>query len=559
MNAPKPIRLRSLLAGRRGAWSLSLLLGFVTLLAVVSLLALSGWFISAAALAGLVSVGIGFDYFRPAAIIRLCAITRTAGRYAERLSSHYAALGLLKDLRVTRFNAMAQNKSPTRHSADSLQRLVSDIDLLDQFPLKVVAPWLWALLLTTLVMMFWAWLAQPLLLAALPLLLAALVVPPTTLRQALALAKQQADKAALRRQAVLEPLSMLTNLRLWQRWQTAIQHFHRADRQLLTLQQRQQQLISRAVLAQHSLLALALLVLLWQGSNLLENDQISVALLLAALLALWALYEVLTPLCHSFVALGLSMAARDRLNQLGEITVTDNDKPQPTGPYRLKVEQLSARHPGALSGPDNIHFALHSGQILVINGASGAGKSSLLQALAGDLPYQGQVTLNNKPWQQWQLSHCLGYLPQQPDIFDLTLAQNLRLGAPEASEQELWQVLEDVALKTWALSQPQQLDTVLGEYGAAVSGGQGRRIALARLLLAKRPMLLLDEPFAGLDSVTTQQMLQTLVQRQANGILLIVSHQPLFLPQAQTLQLAPDRHDLLQIESLSQQSINTNL
>ncbi|MBU2114822.1 MAG: thiol reductant ABC exporter subunit CydC, partial [Gammaproteobacteria bacterium] len=113
MNAPKPIRLRSLLASRRGAWSLSLLLGFVTLLAVVSLLALSGWFISAAALAGLVSVGIGFDYFRPAAIIRLCAIARTAGRYAERLSSHYAALGLLKDLRVTRFNVMAQSKSPT--------------------------------------------------------------------------------------------------------------------------------------------------------------------------------------------------------------------------------------------------------------------------------------------------------------------------------------------------------------------------------------------------------------------------------------------------------------
>ncbi|MBZ9611290.1 amino acid ABC transporter ATP-binding/permease protein [Rheinheimera maricola] len=535
MNAPEPIRLRSLLASRRGAWSLSLLLGFITLLAVVSLLALSGWFISAAALAGLVSVGIGFDYFRPAAIIRLCAITRTAGRYAERLSSHYAALGLLKDLRVTRFNVMAQSKSPTRHSADSLQRLVSDIDLLDQFPLKVVAPWLWALLLTTLVMMFWAWLAQPLLLATLPLLLAALVVPPTTLHQALALAKQQADTAALRRQAALEPLSMLTNLRLWQRWQSAVQPFHRADQQLLALQQRQQQLISRSVLAQHCLLALALLALLWQGSSLLASGQLSVALLLAALLALWALYEVLTPLCHSFVALGLSMAARDRLNQLGDITVADNDKPQPTGPYRLTVEQLSARHPAALSGPDNISFALQSGQTLVINGTSGAGKSSLLQALAGDLPYQGQVTLNNKPLQHWQLSHCLGYLPQQPDIFDLTLAQNLRLGAPEASEQELWQVLEDVALKTWALSQPQQLDTLMGEFGTAVSGGQGRRIALARLLLTKRPILLLDEPFAGLDSITTQRVAKALQQRQQSGLLIIVSHQQ--FPLEHTIEL----------------------
>jgi ATP-binding cassette subfamily C protein CydC len=173
----------------------------------------------------------------------------------------------------------------------------------------------------------------------------------------------------------------------------------------------------------------------------------------------------------------------------------------------------------------------------VINGASGAGKSSLLQALAGDLPYQGQVTLNNKPLQHWQLSHCLGYLPQQPDIFDLTLAQNLRLGTPEASEQELWQVLEDVALKTWVQSQPQQLDTLLGEYGTAVSGGQGRRIALARLLLTKRPLLLLDEPFAGLDPVSCASVAAALQQRQQQGIVLIVSHQPLVLPQALQLQL----------------------
>ncbi|HBN88877.1 MAG TPA: thiol reductant ABC exporter subunit CydC, partial [Rheinheimera sp.] len=93
------------------------------------------------------------------------------------------------------------------------------------------------------------------------------------------------------------------------------------------------------------------------------------------------------------------------------------------------------------------------------------------------------------------------------------------------------------ALKDWAKNQPQQLDTVLGEYGAAVSGGQARRIALARLLLTNRPMLLLDEPFAGLDPDTTQQVLQALLQRQRNGILVIVSHQRLDIPQAQLLQL----------------------
>ena len=537
MNPPKSIRLRSLMASRRGAWSLALLLGFATLLAVVTLLALSGWFISAAALAGLVSFGIGFDYFRPAAIIRLCAIGRTAGRYAERLSSHYAALSLLKDLRVNRFTVMAQSKRQQRPSADDLQRLVSDIDLLDLFPLKVAAPWLWAMLMTTLILAFWAWLAVSLLLAAIPLLLAALLIPPLTLKAAVMLSKQQAEWAGKRRQALLEPLSLLANLLLWQRWQQVAANFAAIDQQLLSLQQRQQQLGNRAVLIQHSLLGLSLLLLLWQGSGLLANGQLSVALLLAALLSLWALYEILTPLCHSFVALGLSMAARDRLNQLDESPETTVLKPQPQGPFLLTVKHFSARQQAALCGPDDISFSMSSGQILVITGASGTGKSTLLQALAGQLDFHGDVSLNGWPLSHWQLQHSIGYLPQQPDLFDLTLAQNLRLAAPNANDNELWQVLNDVALQEWAEHQPQQLNTLLGEYGTAVSGGQGRRIALARLLLTQRPILLLDEPFAGLDQATCARLATSLQQRQRHGILIIVSHQPLPLAAALHLQL----------------------
>ena len=158
----------------------------------------------------------------------------------------------------------------------------------------------------------------------------------------------------------------------------------------------------------------------------------------------------------------------------------------------------------------------------------------MLQALANQLPYTGQLELNGRPYAHWQLQHCIGYLPQQLDIFDLTLAQNLRLADANASDAELWQVLADVALADWARSQPQQLDTVLGEYGAAVSGGQARRIALARLLLAKRPVLLLDEPFSGLDRDSTQQVMASLQRYQQQGLLIIVSHQ---LPDAQYQQL----------------------
>lgn len=542
MLANQPIKLRNLLHSRSKAWLLALLLGFITLLSAVTLLALSGWFISAAALAGMASIGaISFDYFRPAAIIRLCAIGRTAGRYAERLTSHYAALGLLKDLRVQSFATLARSKQHNRHSADTLQRLVTDIDLLDQLPLKVVTPWFWACSLSALVLIFWYLLAPALFYSAgLPLVLA-LIIPLLTLRPGIALAKQDTQAAATRRTVLLEPLAMLTSLLLWQRWQDKTRYFSQHDHAYMSLQLRQQQLASRVSLIQQSLLALSLLALLWQGSVLVNHAALSVPLLLSALLALWALNEALLPLCQSFMALGLSMSARDRLNQLadGYAVVADVKQAIPNAPFSLNVSKLSARQGQALHGPDNVSFSLRSGDVLLISGASGSGKTTLLMTLANQLSCTGALELNNHAYAHWQLDETLGYLTQQPDIFDLTLAQNLRLAAPDASDDKLRQVLVDVALADWAKQQPAGLDTVMGEYGAAVSGGQARRIALARLLLAERPILLLDEPFAGLDPASTEQVLAALLKRQRDGLLIIVSHQRVSIAHAKHLQLEP--------------------
>lgn len=536
---PSLIKLRTILQGRAANWSLAILLGFITLLAGTTLLVLSGWFISAAALAGLASVAAyGFDYFRPAAIIRLCAISRTAGRYAERLTSHYAALGLLKDLRVKSFATLAKQKPQQRGSAQLLQRLVTDIDLLDLLPLKVIAPWLWASLLSLLVLLFWYLLAPSLAFyAVLPLVLAWLVVPLATLMAGIKLAKQDTDLAGIRRQQLLEPLAMLTPLLLWQRWDNAAARFNATDNQYLALQLKQQQLSSLASLMQQLLLAITLVVLLWQGIILVAAAKLTVPLLLAALLTLWALSEALTPLCQSFIALGLSMAARDRVNQLAEQPLASQGAVLPTGPWRLTAKHITARQNGALTGPDNISFNLSSGQVLHISGLSGCGKSTLLQVLANQLNYTGQLLLNNQPLSAWQLQDVIGYLPQQLDIFDLSLAQNLRLADPEATDEQLWQVLAQVNLSDWATAQPEQLNTALGEYGRQVSGGQARRIALARLLLTKRPILLLDEPFAGLDTATRQQVLAALIQQQQQGLLIIVSHHQLNNPKIQKLSL----------------------
>jgi len=545
----KPIRLRSLLRSRQASWNLALLLGALTLFSAIALLATSGWFITASAIAGLVlTSSFTFDYFRPAALIRLFAIVRTAGRYGERLASHHATLSLLKDLRSQVFRALTVRTTPLNQNstgtAATMHRLVADIDRLDRFPLQFLAPWLWALLIVALYLGFAFWLQPTLAFAASAGLLSALLlIPALGFWRGRTLALNDVLAAELRREHFLESLSLLTSLTLWQSWQSQQRDTLQADEDYQQQHSQQQQLISLLGLLQQLALAISLGSVLWVGVPLVAAGVINVPWLLAAALALLGIHEALVPLAGSFIGLGQSQAARDRINQLMELETqasapsTELDKPRPSGPWQLQTQALSARIPGALNGPHAINIDVRSGQVLMITGASGIGKTTLLKVLANQLPHSsGQYLINQRPAAQWQLDDCIGYLPQQLDIFDRSLAGNLRLADPQASDEQLWQVLTDVALADWAREQ-NGLDTALGEYGAQISGGQARRVALARLLLAQRPILLVDEPFAGLDQASSEQVLRALRQRQAEGILIIVSHQVMDIPDAQHLHL----------------------
>ena len=545
----KPIRLRNLLRSRQANWSLALLLGALTLFSAIALLATSGWFITASAIAGLViSSSFTFDYFRPAALIRLFAIVRTAGRYGERVTSHHATLSLLKDLRSQVFRALTLRTTAVSQdstgSAATMHRLVADIDRLDRFPLQFMAPWFWAVLIVTAYLVFAYWLQPQLAYASsVGLLAALLLVPALGFWRGRQLALNDVLAAELRREHFLESLSLLTSLTLWQGWQKQQSDTLSTDDHYQEQHHQQQQLISLLALLQQFALAASLGCALWVGVPLVSAELISVPWLLASALALLGIHEALVPLAGSFIGLGQSQAARDRINQLMQLNTaqtavsTAADKPRPIAPFHLQTVNLSARIAGALNGPEHININLHSGQVLVITGASGIGKTTLLKVLANTLaPSKGNYLINQRPATEWQLDECIGYLPQQFDIFDSSLANNLRLADPQASDEQLWQVLADVALADWAQEQS-GLDTALGEYGAQISGGQARRIALARLLLAQRPILLVDEPFAGLDSASSYQVLAALRERQANGLLIIVSHHAMDIPDVQRLHL----------------------
>ena len=539
-NSHQTFRLTQLFSTQLDKWLIAACLGIMTALSVIGLLMTSGWFISAAAMAGMVALGShSFNYLVPAAIIRVMAMVRTAGRYGEMMVSHHAVFGLLRRLRVRFFNQFARlplaNLSSTLQSTHAMHRFTHDIEVLNELPLRVVSPWLVATTASLLVAtLLYQYEVNPMLIAI--FLIAGLMLPAMLTWRSIKHARAHQALAESRRVSLLNPLSALTHLLIWQRWQSELTAFNSLDTQHTHQQKRIQRAQSLVMLIMQWLIAAVLVGLLvgFYHTPLV----ISVPMLLALFLGIMGMTDLLAPLVTHSLALGNSLAAKHQLNELlnpslqpshhlnHDLAPLPIDAARLNAPLTLTINQLAAKMPQAIVGFKDISLTATQGIPVLITGRSGAGKSTLLQVLAHELaPQQGSIELSGMDWLALHNTPALtGYLGQQIDIFDQTLATNLRLGNADASDEQLWQVLGKVGLKDWARSQPLQLQTPLGEYGQAISGGQARRIALARLLLTPKKILLLDEPFAGLDKKSREALWQMLVQHQQQGILIIVTH-----------------------------------
>lgn len=180
-----------------------------------------------------------------------------------------------------------------------------------------------------------------------------------------------------------------------------------------------------------------------------------------------------------------------------------------------------------------LSFAIAAGERLAIVGQSGSGKSTLLQIFLGFCAYQGDIFIDNQNFNtinSTQFRHQIAYLSQQTMLLPMSIADNLRLPNPTASDDKLWQILAQVGLKPLIKALPNQLDTQLGERGSGLSGGQQRRLAIAQLLLQDAQLWLLDEPTEHLDSDTAAEINALLQQVTRGKTVLWVTHDATNLP-----------------------------
>ena len=513
-------------------------LSILTLFASIFLLSLSGWFLASTAVVGVAGL-YTFNYMLPAAGVRAAAITRTASRYVERLVDHNTTFKILAYLRTLAFRKilpLSANQLAQYQKADLLNRFIVDIDALDHLYLKLFSPIVTALVVILLLFVGLSYINLPIALIITIVLTITLLAMPVIFYHAgkqlgETLAKQQSEYRALLIN-YLQGQAELTLFNAQHRYRTKLD---KLESDWLFHQQRQSTLMALSSALVVLIAGFLTLLVLW----LITQYTLSPLVALFVFVCL-ASSEILAPIPGAFIFLGQVLTSATRttvlFNQTPDIKFIEQGKTIDLSIAKLQLDDISFSYPNQ---PFAIlsHFSLtiNSGQHVGLIGKTGCGKSTLLNLVTRTWEANsGKILINDIPVDQLDeatLRQTIAVVPQVITIFSDTLKQNLLIGNRQASDQQLIDVLHQVELSK-LLATDQGLNLPLGQGGRALSGGEIRRIGIARALLHNSPLILMDEPTESLDQQTEQQIIELIKQTCKNKTLLMVTHRltdsPLF-------------------------------
>ncbi|KZL18464.1 thiol reductant ABC exporter subunit CydC [Pseudovibrio sp. WM33] len=520
-----------------------LFLAFLPAAAGIALLAVSGYFITATALAGLSAGAVAFNTSSAASSIRLYASMRIFGRYIERVITHDATFRFLANLRSGVFRGLVARESNgtlSQRSATALSRVVSDVDQLDGLFLRLVVPLASATIITGLTLVI-LWQYSPMASIALGAVQAAgltILAKSGGHRQ-----KAQARKLNAARDALRVRVSDLVRGRrdlsvfggLEQQRVAAL----KAVNQLDDVQEQNEltDMRNQAVVSTMSQVMVAV-TFLFAAYSYQQGQMELKHIALFAFVAL-ALPELLISLANSAGSWSKMSGAADRVRSL--LTVgqdsealqnarSNSETPLfEVGKDALNLKDIHfAYTPKAAAILDGVDLALPTGSRTVVIGPSGAGKSTLAAIVARlQTPQSGAIQIGGVElggMAEDKLRAALTVVGQRTQIFHSTIAENLRVAREDATDAELWEALSHAGLKELVEGRQEKLETHLGEGGLGLSGGEGRRLALARAYLRNPEIWVADELTEGLDHATADKVLASFRAMTRGKTVLMVSH-----------------------------------
>ncbi|MFD5617486.1 thiol reductant ABC exporter subunit CydD [Streptomyces yangpuensis] len=525
-------RVRAVAKAWQGRFGLGLLLGALAVGCSVGLMAVSGWLISRAS-------------EQPPVLYLMVAVTATRAfgmgravfRYAERLVSHDAVLRMLADLRVSvyrRLERIAPAGLREHRRGDLLARLVADADALQDYWLRWLLPVGTAVLVGTGSVAFTTWLLPEAgAVLAVGLFAAGVGVPLVSGACARRAERRLAPARGELATRVADLLTGTAELTVAGALADRKDRARESDGVLTRIAARGAAAGGLGGGLSALVCGLTVVAAAAVAANAVHDGRLSGVAMAVA---------VLTPLAAFEAVSGLPLAVqyRQRVRRSAErvyevidapVPVAEPEQPAaaPVSPFPLRLAGLTARHPGqerdALRGLD---LTLEAGRRIAVVGPSGSGKTTLAQVLLRFLdPAEGSYSLagvDARTLDSDDVRALVGLCAQDAHLFDSSVRENLRLARTGASEEQLRDSLAAARLLEWADGLPDGLDTLVGEHGERISGGQRQRLALARALLADFPVLVLDEPAEHLDLVTADALTADLLAATEGRTTVLITH-----------------------------------
>ncbi|MFE4536746.1 thiol reductant ABC exporter subunit CydD [Streptomyces scopuliridis] len=525
-------RMRAAAGALRGRFVLALVLGSCALGSAVGLMAVSGWLISRAS-------------EQPPVLYLMVAVTATRAfgigravfRYAERIVSHDAVLRMLADLRVSvyrRLERIAPAGLRETRRGDLLSRLVADVDELQDYWLRWLLPVGSALLVGVGAVGFTAWLLPGAgAVLAVGLLIAGVGVPLLSGACARRTERQLAPARGLLATHVADLLGGIAELTVAGALTNRMRRTREADGTLTAIASRGASANALGGGLSALICGLTVAAAAYVGVGALADGRLAGVELAVVVLTPLAAFEAVTGLPLAVQYRQRSRRSAERVCEVldAPVPVREPERPAtaPASPFPLEVRGLAARYPGqrrdALTGFD---LTLTAGKRVAVVGPSGSGKTTLAQVLLRFLDArEGGCRLGGTDTATLDgdtVRRFIGLCAQDAHLFDSSVRENLRLARTDATEDELREALRRARLLDWVDALPAGLDTLVGEHGARISGGQRQRLALARALLADFPVLVLDEPAEHLDLATADALTTDLLAATEGRTTLLITH-----------------------------------